>query len=39
MEAGFARIEARFDALHRLLFQATIALLVGLLGVVVALIT
>ncbi len=38
MDAGFARIDDRLDALHRVLFQAAVALIVGLLGTMVALV-
>jgi hypothetical protein len=38
MEEGFARINDRLDGLHRLLFQALVALIVGLLGAVAAVI-
>ena len=34
VDDGFARINGKFDALHRMLFQAAWALVIGLLGLV-----
>ncbi len=38
MEDGFARLNDRLDGLHHLLFQALVALSVGLLGALAALV-
>jgi hypothetical protein len=38
MEDGFARLNDRLDGLHHLLFRAAVALIVGLLGALVALV-
>ena len=38
MNAGFDRLDNRLDGLHRMLLQAAVALTVGLLGMMAALI-
>jgi len=38
MDAGFARVDERLDGLHRVLSQAAVALIVGLLGTMAALV-